>query len=193
MNGGAYSEVDFESDFEYEPEWDEGAEFEPEAPRTRRAPTRRYRTPTQPAGGTGRAYTQPPAVRTPVTHEQLRQALVRVKQDIDRVATGVRATNANVNDLAGRTTRNLNRLRELQQRDTARLERSVAGARELAILGAVLSGDGDVLLPLLVIGMDQQQPVAGMPAEGGSSILGSGSNNSTLLLALAAAGGFGRD
>ena len=150
-----HAALDYESDFEYEPEWDGGfAEFEPEAPRPR---PRRYTTPAQPARGAARAYTQSPAVRTPVTHEQLRQALVRVKQDIDRVATGVRATNSNVNDLAGRMTRNVNQLRELQQRDTARLDRSVAGARELAILGAVLSGDGDVLLPLLVIGMDQPQ------------------------------------
>jgi hypothetical protein len=179
--------LDYESDFEYEPEWDEGvAEFEPEAPRARPRP-RRYTTPAQPPRGGARTYTQAPVVRTPVTHEQLRQALVRVKQDIDRVATGVRATNSNVNDLAGRMTRNVNRLRELQQRDTARLERSVAGARELAILGAVLSGDGDVLLPLLVIGMDQ--PQAGTPGEGG--LLGGGGSNTTLLLALAASGGLG--
>jgi hypothetical protein len=190
MNG-TYAELDFESDFEYEPEWDEGVtEFEPEAPR-RRAPASRYSTPAQPQRGTGRGYTQPPAIRTPVTHEQLRQALVRVKQDIDRVATGVRATNANVNDLAGRTTRNLNRLRELQQRDTTRLDRSVASSRELAILGAVLGGGGtDVLLPLLVIGMDQPQAPPGAPPAEGSTVLGGGSN-STLLLALAAFGGLG--
>src|SRR4051794_40946118 len=102
MNG-LFTEADYESDLEsdFESDYERVAEYEPEATQ----PRRRYTTPAQPGRGTGRSYTTAPVVRTPVTHEQLRQALVRVKQDIDRVATGVRATNSNVNDLASRTTR----------------------------------------------------------------------------------------
>jgi hypothetical protein len=126
-------------------------------------------------------------VQAPVTQEQLRQALVRVKQDIDRVASGVRGNTANLNDFAARTGRNLNRARDMQRRDVARLDRSVAGAREIGILGAVLSGGGgNVLLPLLILGMEQPQP--GAPGAPGDGALG-GTSNTTLLLALALSGG----
>jgi hypothetical protein len=176
---------DFESDLleaDYGEDYEDFPEFEPE----RRGRTRRYRTPAQPTRGAGPGYTRAPAVQAPVTQEQLRQALVRVKQDIDRVATGVRANTSNLNDFAGRTGRNLNRVRDMQRRDVARLDRSVAGAREIGILGAVLSGDGgNVLLPLLILGMEQPQP--GAPGAPGDGVLG-GSSNTTLLLALAVSG-----
>jgi hypothetical protein len=180
-----YADVDFESDFEsdYEADYEDVPyEFEPERRRARG-----YRTPTQPPRGTGTGYARPPVSQGNVTQEQLRQALVRVKQDIDRVATGVRANTSNLNDFSGRTGRNLNRLRDAQRRDVIRLDRGVAQTRELSILGAVLSGGGaNALIPLLILGMEQPQAVPGAPGDG---VLG-GSSNSTLLLALALTGGF---
>ena len=91
-----YPEVDLESDLEFDPE--DFPEYDPEAPRRGR-----YRTPTQPRPGSGGGYARPPTSQANVTQEQLRQALVRVKQDIDRVANGVRANTTGLNDLAGRT------------------------------------------------------------------------------------------
>ena len=178
-----YPEVDFESDFEFDPE--DFPEYDPEAPRRGR-----YRAPTQPRPGSGGGYTRPPTSQANVTQEQLRQALVRVKQDIDRVANGVRANTSGLNDLAGRTTRNLTRLRNEQRRDVARVEREVAGARDLSVLGAVLGGGGtNVLLPMLILSMDAQTTAVAdgtqTPASGG---LFGGSNMTTLLLALVVSG-----
>src|SRR4051812_17914094 len=98
MNG-VYADVDYETDFESD--YEDYPEFEPEA--ASRGRGRTYRTPAQPGRGTGGGYTRTPAVQSAVTQEQLRQALVRVKQDIDRVAGGVRANTSNLNDFAGRT------------------------------------------------------------------------------------------
>jgi hypothetical protein len=185
MSTVLYPEADYESDFEFDPE--DYGEFDPEAP----APSSRgrggYRTPQQPRPGSGGGYTRPSATTTAVTQEQLRQALVRVKQDIDRVANGVRANTAGLNDLAGRTTRNFTRLRNEKNRDVARLEREVAGARELSVLGAVLAGGtgSNVLLPMIVLSMDQQATT--QDGQGGGGLLG-GSNNTTMLLALAVSG-----
>jgi hypothetical protein len=181
-----------ESYGDYSPEYTDYTDYtdySPEAP----APPRRggYRTPQQPQRGG--SYTRPPTMPTPVTQEQLRQALARVKQDIDRVANGVRATTSNLNDFAGRTTRNFNRVRDENKREIARLDQAVAGARDLGVLGAVLAGgdNAKVTLPLLVVAMDQQSQqavgasgAAGAPAPGG--ILGS--NSTGLVLALAVAG-----
>jgi hypothetical protein len=179
-----YPEVDFESDLEFDPE--DFPEYDPEAPRDRRG----YRTPTQPRPGTGGGYTRPPTSQANVTQEQLRQALVRAKQDIDRVANGVRANTSGLNDLAGRTTRNLTRLRNEERRNVARVEREVGGARDLAVLGAVLGGGGtNALLPLLILSSEAQTTAAAdatqTPAGGG--LLG-GSNMTTLLLALVVSG-----
>jgi hypothetical protein len=177
-------ESDLESDFEDYPE-DYGEDY-PEARGGRRG---RYGTSQLPQRGTGGGYTRQPTMPAPVTQEQLRQALVRVKQDIDRVANGVRSSNVNLNDLSARTSRNLNRLRDLHRRDIGRVDRSVEQTRELAILGAVLGGgDGANTLPLLLIlGLDQPQPMAGGPA--GTQMEGPlGTSNTTLLLALAVSG-----
>jgi hypothetical protein len=182
------AEVDFESDFEsdYEADYEDILEFEPE----RRRGRRQYRTPRQPPRGTGPGYTRPPVGQAAVTQEQLRQALVRVKQDIDRVASGVRSNTTNLNDFAARTGRNLNRLRDMQRRDVARLDRGIAQSRELGILGAVLGGGGSsAIIPLLILGMEQPQVAPGTPgAPADGTFLGGGSSSTTLLLALALTG-----
>lgn len=182
-----------ESYGDYSPEYTDYADYSPEY--SPEAPPRRgrsgYRSPPQPQRGGN--YTRSPTMPTPVTQEQLRQALARVKQDIDRVANGVRANTSNLNDFAGRTSRNFNRVRDEHRRETARLDQGVAGARDLGVLGAVLAGgdNAKVTLPLLVVAMDQQSQQAatagaapGTPAAGG--ILGS--NSTGLVLALAVAG-----
>lgn len=178
----------YETDFEYEPEWDP-SEYEPEAPSPIRGRGRGYNTPTQPRPGGN--YTRTPSAATTVSQDQLRQALARVKQDIDRVANGVRSNTNNLNDFAGRTTRNLNRAREEQRREVARLDQAIAGARDLGVLGAILGG-GDtskVLLPLLVISMDQQSQQAAAAGTGGAPAGGMlGSNSTGLVLALAVSG-----
>jgi hypothetical protein len=187
-------ETEFAESYDYSPEYtdytDYSPDYSPEAPPSRGRGG--YRNPPQPQRGGN--YTRPPTMPTPVSQEQLRQALARVKQDIDRVANGVRANTSNLNDFAGRTTRNLNRVRDEHRREIGRLDQSVAGARDLGILGAVLAGgdNAKVTLPLLVVAMDQQSQQAatagaapGAPAPGG--ILG-GSNSTGLVLALAVAG-----
>lgn len=147
-----------------------------------------YRNPPQPQRGG--SYSRAPTMPTAVTQEQLRQALARVKQDIDRVATGVRSNNANLNDLAGRTGRNFSRIRDEHRREIARLDQAVAGARDLSVLGAVLAGgdNASVMLPLLVVSMDQQSQQAASSGAGTPAGGMLGSNSTGLVLALAVAG-----
>jgi hypothetical protein len=182
-----------ESYGDYSPDYtdyiDYSPEYSPEAPVGRGRGG--YRSPRQPQPGGN--YTRPPSMPTAVTQEQLRQALARVKQDIDRVAGGVRANTSNLNDFAGRTGRNFTRARDEHRRDVARLDQAIAGARDLGVLGAVLAGGDkkDVVLPLLVVAMDQQSQQAtqagGAPAQPGGLL---GSNNTSLVLALAVSGMF---
>jgi hypothetical protein len=180
-----------ESYGDYSPEYADYSDYSPEY--SPEAPPRRggYKTPQQPQRGGG--YTRPPTMPTAVTQEQLRQALARVKQDIDRVANGVRSNTSNLNDFAGRTTRNFNRVRDEHKREIARLDQAVAGARDLGVLGAVLSGgdNAKVTLPLLVVAMDQQsQQAVGAGSAPGTAAPGGilGSNSTGLVLALAVAG-----
>jgi hypothetical protein len=185
-------ETEFAETFgEYSPEYADYTDYSEYSPEANGR--RGYRAPRQPRPGGG--YTRPPTAPAAVTQDQLARALARVKQDIDRVANGVKANNANLNDFAGRTGRNFNRMREEQRREIARLDQSISSARDLGILGAVLAGGdkSEVVLPLLVVAMDQQSQQA-VPAGGATpaqpgGLLGSG-NNTGLILALAVSGMF---
>src|SRR5690349_11190638 len=56
----------------------------------------KYKSAKQPQPGGN--YAKAPSAPGYVTPDQLRQALARVKQDIDKVANGVKANTANLND-----------------------------------------------------------------------------------------------
>ena len=102
----------------------------------------------------------------------------------------VRSNNANLNDLAGRTGRNFSRIRDEHRREVARLDQAIAGARDLSVLGAVLAGgdNASVMLPLLVVSMDQQSQQAASSGAGTPAGGMLGSNSTGLVLALAVAG-----
>jgi len=186
--------------FEYEPEayafgsepGEDWPDYDPEA-----APSSRNRSLYAPTAPRPRPrppqYTSAPAAPGTVTRAELSRALQRVALDIDRLKGSARATTGQINDLADRTGRAFRNVQTSQQQQSARLEREVASTRELAVLGAALSGGGGStgLLLLLLLAGDQSGlggPVAQDGQAGSSTSL---TSNSTLLLALALSGVLG--
>jgi hypothetical protein len=166
---GIDRESDFESDYE--------------AART----TQRYGSGMpgrRPGGG---SYFNGPTSPTNVSQAQLRAALQKVQADINRVADGVRTTNTNLNDLNQRTARNLGAQRAEARRQAAQQARATEDVKQLSILGAVLGGGTDTLLPLLALGLTggptQVTTADGMP------VAGAPASDTTGLLALAIAAG----
>jgi hypothetical protein len=163
-------ESDFESDFE--------------AARTRQRYGPGIQQGRRPGGG---PYYNGPTSPTAVTQAQLRAALQKVQEDINRVAGGVRTTNSNLNDLNQRTARNLGALRAEMRRNAVLQAKATEDVKQLAILGAVLGGGGtNTLVPLLALGLTGPTPVA---TTDGAPVVGASTSDTTGLLALAIAAG----
>ncbi|MGH1554823.1 hypothetical protein ACRAWF_31500 [Streptomyces sp. L7] len=153
------------------------------------------RTPRYPSGLGGRrqpgrsGYYNGPTSPTAVTQAQLRSVLQKVQEDIGRVADGVRTTNNNLNDLNTRSARNFAAQRAEVRRSATQQARATEDVKQLAIMSALLGGDGtDMLVPLLALGMAGSTPtVDGTPAPAGMG------GDMTALLAIAiASGGLGK-
>jgi hypothetical protein len=180
--------------FDYEP-GEDWPEYDPERPQSRPRPPRPpYSPPVPRPPARPPQYSSAPTAPGTVTRAELTRALQRVAVDIDRLKGGVRATTGQINDLSDRTGRALRNVQTSQTQQGARLEREVAGAKELGVLGAVLSGGGGNtgLLLLLLLASESPGTIAtpgpdGQQPAGTGGLLGGG-GSSGLVLALALSG-----
>ncbi|MFF5082439.1 hypothetical protein ACFY36_35795 [Actinoplanes sp. NPDC000266] len=188
--------------FEYEPEayhfdgdsTEEWPDYEPESRSSRRGPM--YRPTVGPPRTRPSQYVSGPAAPGTVSRAELTRALQRVASDIDRLKGGARATTTQLNDLADRTGRAFRNVQAGQTQQAQRFDRGLSSTRELAVLGALLSGgggSGSKNLLLLLLLADPSMSGGGSTPDGqanggyGGGGMLSGSNG--LLLVLALSGG----